>query len=312
MGWLFLVIYTDNPTGFVEGKPYQLETALGKKFTTDQYALVAHAHHERPWPFSACSDGKFTESEFQRLQENLRNDNMRAPSRKFLQSKVEGINKLLNQKFTEETLQEKFAKQRAMELKYDPVHIAKEKRKDINKRRAEAVENEDDEEVARCDAELEALDNSSSNANGAVKIKPSPAKPMLQHDRLAQLNQKNRSKNAQEVRNALIAERKKNNALREQKAQEARAKAEAEANAALKAEGKEGALKKAAMKDLFGEGSDTSRAGTPANGIDTPKKKKSGTNTPQNGVKGPIGALKKKNLEDDVMGDLDLGIDIEI
>ena len=91
-----------------------------------------------------------------------------------------------------------------------------------------------------------------------------------------------------------------------------KAKAEAEANAALKAEGKEGALKKAAMKDLFGEGSDTSRAGTPANGIDTPKKKKSGTNTPQNGVKGPIGALKKNNLEDDVMGDLDLGIDIEI
>lgn len=233
------------------------------------------------------------------------------PSRKFLQNKVAAIQELLDLKFTEETLQKKFAKQRAMEHKYDPVHVAKQKRKDIHARRVEAEQNGDEEEIARCDAELEALDNSASNANGAVKIKTSPTKPMSRHETLAQLNHKNRSKNSQEVRNALIAERKKANALREKAAQEAKAKAEAAATAQLKAQTKEGLLKKAAMKDLFGEGSDTSRAGTPASGIETPKKK-SGLNTPQNGVKGPIGALKKKNLEDDVIGDLDLGIDIEI
>ncbi|KAK4503491.1 hypothetical protein PRZ48_004406 [Zasmidium cellare] len=297
--------------GFTEGKPYQLETNLGKKFTTDQYAIVAHGKAEKPWPFSACSDSKFTEAEYQRFQETLTKDNMRAPSRKFLSGKVDAINDLINQKFTEETLQAKFTKQKAMQQKYNPAHIAKQKRIDINKRRAEAEENGDEEEVARCDAELQALDNSASNANGAVKISSSPAKTQSQHDRLAQLNHKNRSKNQQEIRNALIAERNRNKKVLEEKAKAAKAAAEAEANATFKADKKETALKKAAIKDLFGEGSDTSRAGTPATGIDTPKKK-SGTSTPLNGVKGPIGALKKKNLEDDVIGGLDLGIDIEI
>ncbi|KAF2169097.1 hypothetical protein M409DRAFT_64883 [Zasmidium cellare ATCC 36951] len=297
--------------GFTEGKPYQLETSLGKKFTTDQYAIVAHGKAEKPWPFSACSDSKFTDAEYQRFQETLTKDNMRQPSRKFLYTKVDAINALIDQKFTEQTLQEKFAKQRAMEQKYNPAHIAKQKRSDIQKRRAEAEDNGDEEEVARCDAELQALENSASNANGAVKISSGPAKPTMQHDRLAQLNHKNRSKNQQEVRNALIAERNRIKKEREEIAKAAKAMAEAEANAVVKAEKKETALKKAAMKDLFGEGSDTSRAGTPATGVDTPKKK-SGTSTPLNGVKGPIGALKKKNLEDDVIGGLDLGIDIEI
>lgn len=234
------------------------------------------------------------------------------PSRKFLQGKVDAINNLLDQKFTEQTLQEKFAKQRAMEHKYDPANLAKQKRKDIETRRAEAEQNGDEEEVARCEAELQALNNSASNANGAVKISSSPAKPMMQHDRLAQLNQKNRTKNQQEVRNALIAERNKTKKEREEKAKAAQAMAEAQARAAVKAEKKESSLKKAAMKDLFGEGSDTSRAGTPATGIVTPLRK-SATSTPLlSGVKGPIGALKKKNLEDDVIGGLDLGIDIEI
>lgn len=300
--------------GFTEGKPYQLENAHGKQFTTDQYALVAHGAAEKAWPFSACSDGKFNEAEFTRFRDTLQKDNIKMPSRRFLTSKLDAIHDLLNQKFTEDSLQIKFAKQRAMELKFDPAHIARQKRKDIAKRRADAEQNGDEEEIARCDSELEALDNSAANTNGAVKAKPVMAKTTPQHDRLAQLNHTNRHKEQERVRQALIAERKKEikarEAMKEKQAQAAKLKAEA----ATKSGKREAALQKSAMKDLFGEGSDISRAGTPASGIDTPKKSRAQTplTQPANGTKLPVGALKKKNLDDDVIGGLDLDIDVEI
>ncbi|CAK3943634.1 RNA polymerase-associated RTF1 [Lecanosticta acicola] len=286
--------------GFADGKPYQMENASGKRFTIDQYALVAQGPHEKTFPFAACSDSKFTESEYTRFTETLRKENMRIPPKKFLAHKLEAIHGLLNTQFTEETLQQKFANQRAMELKHDPVHVAKQKRKGIARRRAEAEQNGDEEEIQRCDEELEALDNSASNMNGAVKPKSSPAKAM-HTDRLAQLNQTNRRKTTQDVRNALIAERKQRLKEREEAA---RLKKEADA---AKANGQA----KSHMKDLFGETPDVSRAGTPANGADTPKKNRA--NTPLLAIKkGPVGALKQKSLDDDVIGGLDLGIDVEI
>lgn len=300
-------------SGFTEGKPYQLENSHGKQFTTDQYALVAHGAAEKAWPFSACSDGKFNEAEFTRFRDSVQKDNIKMPSRRFLTSKLDAIHDLLNQKFTEDSLQIKFAKQRAMELKFDPVHIAKQKRKDIAKRRAGAEQNGDEEEIARCDSELEALDNSTTNMNGAVKAKPVMAKA-AQHDRLAQLNHTNRHKEQERVRQALIAERKKEikarEAMKEKQAQAAKIKAETDAKSGKR----EAASQKSAMKDLFGEGSDLSRAGTPASGIDTPKKSRAHTplTQPANGAKLPVGALKKKNLDDDVIGGLDLDIEVDI
>lgn len=295
-----------NTPGFTEGKPYQLEMANGKHFTTDQYALVAHGSAEKPWPFHACSDGKFTEDEFRRFIETLSKENIRPSSRKHLTKKVNDIHELLNQHFTEETLQQKFANQRAMELKYDPVHAARQKRKDIHRRREDAEANGDDEEIARCNAELEALDNAA--ANGAVKPKSTPAAPakaLTQHERLAQLNQTNRSKNQQEVRKALIEERRKLEREREANRGKKLLAEKAGLEAGVKAKHD---LQKNAMKDMFGEGdTDGSRAATPA--MNTPKKSGAGLAV----KKGPVGALKVKDLDDDVIGSLDLGIDeIEI
>lgn len=283
-----------------------MEMPNGKHFTTDQYAIVAHGNAEKAWPFHACSDGKFTEDEFRRFLQSLSKDNIRPSSRKELGQKVNDIHDLLNQHFTEESLQQKFAKQRAMELKYDPIHAARQKRKDINRRREDAEANGDEEEIVRCDAELEALDNAA--ANGAAKPKSSSAaapKPLTQHERLAQLNQTNRSKNQQEVRKALIEERRKlereREALRDKKTLALKAGLEAGVKAKQDAQ-------RSAMKDMFGEAdTDGSRAATPASS--TPKKSGAGLAV----RKGPVGALKVKELDDDVIGSLDLGIDeIEI
>ncbi|KAK5120627.1 hypothetical protein LTR85_005985 [Meristemomyces frigidus] len=315
--------------GFTEGKPYQMESSNGKHFTTDQYALVAHGVAEKPWPFSACSDSKFTDQEFDRYVTTMKKENQRVPKKTYLEARLQDIHKLLNTEWTDELLSKKFANQRAMERKHDPANAARLKREKIVKRKMEAEEGGDAEEIMRCDAELAALENSShSITNGSNGFKGSSAKkdfaaatvPARQQDRLAALNQKNRGKNAEEVRKALLEEKRKLQAAREQAVAEAKAKA---ANEAAKKKAEEDAkllaVPKNDMSDLFGEGSDISRAGTPVNGAVRSPGKRSRAGTPLGGLRKErsglgkvVGAIKKKSLDDDVIGSLDLGIDVEI
>jgi len=121
----------------------------------------------------------------------------------------------------------------------------------------------------------------------------------MEHERLQKLNIETRRTNAEEVRKALVEERRKIQKAREKAIAEAKAKkAAADAASAVGA-------------DLFGDASDISRLGTPANG----EPKISRTSTPANGKKsaGPIGAIKgRSKMDDDVIGSMDLGIDIEI
>ncbi|EMC92495.1 hypothetical protein BAUCODRAFT_293733 [Baudoinia panamericana UAMH 10762] len=303
--------------GFTEGKPYQMEAPNGKHFNTDVYAVVAHGAAEKPWPFSACSDSHFTDQEYDRYIDTLKKDNIRTPLKKHLSARLDAIHGLLNMDWTDERITQKLANQRAMEKKLDPANAAVIKLEKIKQRRLKAEQDGDSEEVARCDAEVAALENATQsmtnghgNANGTVK--PSPKKnnaPMSQQDRLAQINMKNRSKTTEEVRKALIEERRKLQAAREKaaaEAKEAKAKKEAEEKAKLLL-----AVPKGEMDDLFG--SDVSRAASPA------PSRRSRTGTPVNGgVKreksggGLLGAIRKKALDDEVIGSMDLGIDIEI
>lgn len=195
-----------------------------------------------------------------------------------------------------------------MEKKYDPANAANLQREKINKRRAEAQDDDDMDEVAKCDAELAALENQKLNGSSQPQARTSPTKPkqkQQEHERLQKLNIETRRSNAEEVRKALVEERRKIQKAREKAIAEAKAKAKAEAK---KADDEAKGLK----ADLFGETPDISRLGTPANG--TPKR--SGTPaTSAAGKKpaGPIGAIKgRSKMDDDVIGSMDLGIDIEI
>ena len=316
----------------VEGKPYQMEGANGKNFTIDTYALVAHGKAEKSWPFSACSDSKFTDQEYDRYIDTLTKESVRIPKKGFLQQKLNEIHDLLNINWTDEMLSKKFAAQRAMQMRCDPANAARLKREKLEKKKAEAQEAGDEEAVASCEAELAALSNANANVNGSNGTKASPAKKpgaaagvgggaTLQQDRLANLNHHNRKKNAKEVRQALVEERKKLQAAREAAAKEAKAKAEADA--AKKAAEEEAkarllAVPKDDMADLFGEGSETSRAATPVGGRSPGPVKRSRAGTPMNGAgvkkdKGAVGQVgKKKNMDDEVIGNMDLEIDVEI
>lgn len=296
---------------FVEGKPYHMEGSNGKRFTSDIYALVSHGKAERPWPFLACSDSKFTDQELDHYIDTLNKDSMRIPTKAYLSQKVDDINKLLAIDWTDEKLSQKFAKQKAMQIRCDPANVAKIKREKIEKKMADAQETGDAEEVVRCEAELVALTNSSANANGTNGVKAPPFKKPApgRQDQLAKVNSDNRARNAQEVRKALLEEKRKLNLARAQARAEAKAKEEADAakKAEEAAKAKMLSLPKDEMADLFGDGSDMSRAATPD--VGKPQIKRRKKSPPVNGAKV---TGRNKMMDDDIVANLDMGIDIEI
>lgn len=259
------------------------------------------------------------------------------PRRTWLVQKLGDIHRFLDPSWTENALQHKFAKQREMERRVHPANAVKIKRESIEKRLREAEESADAEEISRLEAELTALggkkeDVSPGSTNG-VPARPINSSPLKggagpgahgNQDRLALLNQKNRGKNADDVRRALLEERKKLQREREKALAEAKAKVEAAAAEAerKKAEALLGVPGRNDYSDLFGDISDISRAGTPMSGVSTPRMRRSRAGTPVNGVGGKkeksglsmvMGAGdKKKKQADDELGGLDLGIDVEI
>ena len=320
-----------------QGKPYALDNPSkpGKTFLTDQYALVSHGNATKPWPFSACSDSHFHDSEFQRYKDTLTKEHVRLPKKAFLLQKLDDLNNFLNVQWTDPVLAGKFARQKEMERRTDPANAAKAKREGIEKRKAEAENNNDSEEAARCDAELAALDLNASAANGSVtaaaavnlaaKIKSPPK--ASQQDRLAALNSKNRGKNTNDVRQALLTERKKLQRDRERahaEALEAAAKRHQDRLDRQEADRARASLLavpggKSEFSELFGDTPDISRAGTPMSGTSTPRLRRSRAGTPVNGGSKPqersgLGLLgkKKKGEVVDELGGIDLGIDVEI
>lgn len=269
-----------------------MEGLNGKPFVTDQYAVVAHGKAEKEWPFIACSDSSFTETEFERFKAALATDSLRLPSKKALVTKLDDIHALLEYQWTDEDIQRKINRTNALQAKF--ANYGREK---IEKRREEAASRGDEATVAKCDAELAALGSGNSAAK-AAQAAANAAKQngkLAQQERLAALNRANRKANSEDVRKAQLAEKRIIQKAREEAAAKARREAEAAKEKQL-----------AVPDDLFGDASDISRTGTPANGT--------GTSTPINEKlkKTTLGGFKKKPKDEDIIADMDLGIDIDI
>ncbi|KAJ9619927.1 RNA polymerase-associated protein rtf1 [Taxawa tesnikishii (nom. ined.)] len=282
----------NRETGFQEGKPYHMEGQNRKVITTDQYLLVSQGKAERSWPFVTCSNEKITEDEFDKYKRAMAADNMRVPKRAYLHQKLDDIHKLIDSLKTEEDISTKIRNANAVQARAKAYE-----RERIVKRRDAALTNNDDATVAKCDAELAVFDGKSTARPPPKAANTSAKSARDQQERLAALNKANRKANSEEIRKAQIAEKRAQQKLREEAIARAR-KAEEEAKAAKE---------KHLGVDLFGDaGSDISRTATPVNG--TPKR----GSTPANGVPKKLGTFSRKKLDDDVIGAMDLGIDIDI
>jgi RNA polymerase-associated protein RTF1 len=236
------------------------------------------------------------------------------PTKPKLIGKISDINNLVNRSWTEAELQEKLTKSGALINKFIPIernrltNLLKEAKAQGNEEKAEALKKE-----------LDALDG--PKLAYSTSMQPSPKKnvtptAMSQQERLAILNKQNRRKNAEDVRQAQINERR---AVKKTEAAIARGEVVTEDHSRrLKTRAKF----KHDVADEFGtKKGDSERSGTNTPTVGTPNlsAKKSSTPLPHiaklhasNGDKKGLPTIRRPLMDDDIIGAIDLGIELDI
>ena len=293
---------------FTTGRPYAITAPNGRLVPVETYVLAAHGKAEKAWTFLECSMSRVTEEEWRRYRITMANEDLKLPSKSFINQKLDQINKLINHRFTDAEITEKIRRQQALAAKIN----REEERRPIEERRQAALAAGDDEAAQRYDEELRDI-VPLKLALGTTLVKQEATYVNKEQERLAELNRRNQRINSENVRKAQVAE------MRAKKKPTPRNKG---------------------IDDLFGDGSDISRSGTPVNGVSTPTKRagtplndavNNGTGSPVNGGTprngGHISAfkpvtkenkgvpvIKKALLEEEMMKQkvMDLGIEIEI
>lgn len=190
-------------TGFTTGKPYAMEASNGRPFVVDQYAKLAHGKAIRDFPFIACSDSAFTDSEYARYRKTMAVEDCKMATQSKLQAKVTDINSLINHQFTKEELSEKLRKQGALDEKKNVL-----RENDIQRDLQFARANGNDDEAERLQKELDDLRNPNLSWGTTLSVKPAAEKQLSEAERVHQINLRNQKLNHENVRRAQLEERK--------------------------------------------------------------------------------------------------------
>ncbi|KAK2065579.1 plus-3 domain-containing protein [Colletotrichum caudatum] len=289
------------------GKPYAM-TGPGGAFVTDQYVLAAHGKAERPFPFIFLSDRPFTEREYNRYEKVIQSEGLTLPKKQTLLNKIDDINALINHHLTTTEIDERIQRKNALRKKFDPK---------MRERLAQEIE------VARLKGNTskaeelqEQLDDLKTNVLAfKTSLSDTSSKPSTtsQQDRLANINRQRRLENAENVRRAQLKE--KAEARKLEAALERGEDIKNDLSRRLRTKAKfihdaNDATKKPSGKD--------SNASTPANG--TPKLGAQEKNwlpnlaklQAANQEKKGIPTIHKPLMDDDIIGALDLDIDVDI
>jgi len=276
-------------------------------------------------PLSACSDSKFTDFEFSEYRKQLLQDNLRLPSRRQLNDKTKDITALIEHQFTDYDIQSKLDKADDMRKAY--FNLMRER---LERRRNEAQSRGDEATVARCNRELGEFDSSTTSGKLHAPIGSSQNLSSLQNNsglgstpkketqqsKLAALNKANRKTNTEEIRKALVAEKL---AIQKSRAAFAAAKAAKikEEEELVKASQESNLKKEGQDDDLFGDDGVDAELGAEVKREITPLSQNIKVEDDKNGVhvlkeKKSFGQFLKRKTDDEVIGSLDLDIDIDI
>lgn len=130
---------------------------------------------------------------------------MTLPTQQFLQKKVDQINGLLNHNWTSEEIKARMAKRIEMKKRFDP-----SEREYIAQRVDEAVANGNHELATKLQNELDRLGTQRLAFRTSLgRAKPSPSTNSSEQDWLAERNREARRQNTEEVRKAQIREKAK-------------------------------------------------------------------------------------------------------
>lgn len=267
--------------GFTTGRPYALAGPNGQ-FVTDQYVKALHGKAPREFPFIAASSGAFTDSEFNRYKIACSNDAVKVPTKAFLSDKIDDINSLIRHKWTDREIKDRLTRRTDLIKRFDPAE--KER---IGNLLDDARRKGEDDKVEELQEKLDQLGAQRlafRTSLGPLKAEQAQTKNAEQ-DRLAERNRENRRLNAEAVRKAQLKEKAKTReaeeALRrsELAAQEAMLPTASKTNGTAKPEVLPNLAKLQAEKQAQAKG---------------------------------VPTIHKPLMDDDVIGALDLDIDVDI
>ena len=238
------------------------------------------------------------------------NEGIPLPTKPKLATKINDINALVNRSWTEEELQEKLTKSGALINKYIPIE-----RNRLANLLKEAKGRSDDEKIEQIQRELAELDGPKLAYSTSMQPKKTQnSSGLSQQERLAQLNKQHRRENAEKVRQAQINERR---AAKMTEAAIARGEVVAEdTSRRLKTRAKF----KHDVADAFGaKKTDSERSGTNTPAIGTPNLSAKKPSTPlphlaklQSSDKNGLPTIRRPLMDDDIIGAIDLGIELEL
>ncbi|KAK3402071.1 hypothetical protein B0T20DRAFT_403344 [Sordaria brevicollis] len=296
--------------GFNIGKPYALEDHQGHQMVVDMYVKAAHGKATREWPLITCSDHKFTDAEYNRYKQVCLAEGVPFPDKQTLIDKIDDINRLVTRTWTEQELSEKLKRQNSLQAKYSGAQ-----REYLMKQLDNARLANDEALIARYQERLEKLEVPRLAFRTSL-TKKDGKKELTQQEKLALKNMENRRRNAEEVRKAQLRERAKARQI-EKKIERGEAV-------------QEDMSRRLITRPKFVHDSSESKA--------TPSPSKAGTSAPgtpsksetknSNGVLPHIAKLQEQHrqqqrknglpvisaplMDDEIIGAMDLGIDIEL
>jgi RNA polymerase-associated protein RTF1 len=241
----------------------------------------------------------------------MTDDGKPLPTKPFLELKLRDVDSVVNHRFTDAELQEKLRRSGALAQRTAPIE-----RISINNRRRIAEDRGDEAAIAKCDAELAAL-NGPKLRYGTSLVDPKAQGPALptqksQQDRLAELNARNRKQNKEDVRKAQLAERKAERLSREA-VQRGEAVQNPFARVKTYAKTHHDVNNKGLTPNQQITSRNVSRSGTPAATTPKPEETKPHyPSPPQKFTASGMPILSNRNMDDEIIAAMDLGIDIEI
>lgn len=284
--------------GIKKGRPYAMSNQKGQQILTDKYVIAAHGKAERPWSFLETSMQRFTNEEWNRYRMTMANEEISMPTKGFVERKLDELNKLIGHKWKDEEISAKIAAQKEL-----MAMVTKSNEKDeIQDQIIEARRTRKYDLVEELEEKLQNI-VPMKLAMGTTLFKKEETRTNAEQERLAALNRKNNQLNSENIRKAQLAEMHARRMKQQQK------------RTASPAPGL-----KPNIDDLFDPTSDISRASTPGPGAGTPA---NGTplGTPRSSTPVLSKAVKKRNgmpvirralMDDEIISQMDLGLDIEL
>lgn len=294
--------------GFTNSRPYAINGPNGS-FVTDQYIKAAHGKAVKEFPFIAASSSKFTEAELNRYTVTCHNEGVKLPTKEHLLGKIDKINDLINHNWTNDEIKARLKRKNDFRRRFDPGE-----RERVARLLEEATVADDKLKMDELQAELDNLGTQRlafKTSLGANKVYDG-TKISSEQERLAARNRENRRMNQEAVRKAQLKERAKareieaaverGEEVKEDMSRRLRTKAKFVHDVNESAESKAG---------IRSSGKGTPSLGTPTLGATKASSFVQLNKTPQLDSKG-MPTIHKPIMDDDVIGSLDLDIDVEI